>query len=108
MAPGYIPVTASGIIDTATVSQPAQLQALQQVSLATNDQTINVLTGSSILNEDSMPSYFTAAFPTIFPWGTGKHIDARRSQERRQKLDFKKWIQLLLRNSSRYTLNLVY
>jgi hypothetical protein len=108
MAPGYIPVTASGIIDTATVSQPAQLQALQQVSLATNNQTINVLTGSSILNEDSMPSYFTAAFPTIFPWGTGKHIDARRSQERRQKLDFKKWIQLLLRNSSRYTLNLVY
>jgi hypothetical protein len=99
---GVIPMTASGIIDTSGVSQPSQLRTLQQISLHKSDQTINVLTGNNILNEDHTPSYFTAAFPTIFPWGTGKHIDPQRSQEKNKKLDFKKWIQLLLKNSSRY------
>src|SRR5579859_7634816 len=107
MAPGDVPMMASGIIDTEVVSQPAQLRALQQISLSTSDRTINVLTGNNILNEDNMASYFTSAFPTIFPWGTGKHIDPQRSQERKQKLDFKKWIQLLLKNSSRYRPKLI-
>src|SRR5579859_5361467 len=107
MAPGDVPMTASGIIDTAAVSEPAQFHALQQISLSTSDRTINILTGNNILNEDSMPSYFTSAFPTIFPWGTGKHINARRSQERNQKLEFKRWIQPLLRNSSRYVPELI-
>jgi hypothetical protein len=107
MAPGDIPMTASGIIDTAAVSQPAQLHALQQISLSTSDRMINVLTGNTILNEDNMPSNFTAAFPTIFPWGTGKRIDAQCSQDRKQKLEFKKWIQLLLKNSSRYRPKLI-
>jgi hypothetical protein len=102
MAPGDVPMTASGIIDTAGVSEPSQLRAIQQISLCTTDKTINVLTGNKILNEDTVTSYFTSAFPTIFPWGTGKHLDLRRSHERKQKLEFKKWIQLLLRNSSRY------
>src|SRR5579859_4380530 len=107
MAPGDVPMTASGIIDTAGVSEPAQLRAIQQISLSTSDRTINVLTGNNILNEDNMASYFTSAFPTIFPWGTGKHIDPQRSQERKQKLEFKKWIQLLLKNSSRYRPELI-
>jgi len=107
MAPGDVPMTASGIIDTAAVSEPAQLRAIQQISLSKSDRTINVLTGNNILNEDNMASYFTSAFPTIFPWGTGKHIDPRRSQERKQKLEFKKWIQLLLKNSSRYRPELI-
>jgi len=77
MAPGDVPMTASGIIDTAAVSEPAQLRAIQQISLSTSDRTINVLTGNNILNEDNMVSYFTSAFPTIFPWGTGKHIDSQ-------------------------------
>src|SRR5579859_5888000 len=54
-----------------------------------------------------MVSYFTSAFPTIFPWGTGKHIDPQCSQERKQKLEFKKWIQLLLINSSKYRPKLI-
>jgi hypothetical protein len=102
MAPGDVPMTASGIIDTTGVSQPPQLRTLQQISLHKTDQTINVVTGNKILNQGDTPSYFTSAFPTMFPWGTGKHIDLRRSQEKKDKLDFKKWIQLLLTNSSRY------
>src|SRR5579859_3579861 len=101
LAPGDVPMMALGIIDTAAVSEPVWLHAIQQISLSKSDQTINVLTGNNILNEDNMTSYFTSTFPTIFPWGTGKHIDLRRSQERKQKMEFKKWIQLLLRNSSR-------
>ena len=63
---------------------------------------INVLTGNNILNEETLPSYFSSAFPTIFPWGTGKHLDNRRTGESR--LDLKRWMQLLLKNSSRYEL----
>jgi hypothetical protein len=103
MAPRDVPMTASGIIDTRGVSQPSQLCTLQQISLHKSDQMVNVVTGNNILNEDTTLSYFTSAFPTIFPWGTGKHLDLRRSQEKKEKLDFKKWIQLLLKNSLRYT-----
>jgi hypothetical protein len=104
MAPGDVPMTASGIIDTTGVSQPPQLRTLQQISLHKTDQTINIVTGNKILNQDDTPSYFTSAFPTIFPWGMGKHMDLRHSQEKKDKLDFKKWIQLLLTNSSGYIL----
>src|SRR5579859_6270005 len=71
------------------------------------DFDCNVLTGNNILNEDNMASHFTSAFPPIFPWGTGKHINPQRSQERKQKLEFKKWIQLLLKNSLRYRPELI-
>jgi hypothetical protein len=101
MAPGDLPITASGIIDTGAVSQPPQVRTIQQVSLRKTDKTINVITGNNILNENDVPSYFTSAFPTLFPWGTGKHIDVRRSQEKKEKLEFKAWVQLLLKNSSR-------
>ena len=94
---GDVPMTTSAIVDIDGVSQPSQLKAIQHISLWKNDATINVVTGNSILSEETLHSYFTAAFPTIFPWGTGKHIDNRRSGS----LTLKKWIQLLLKNSSR-------
>ena len=94
---GDVLMTTSAIIDIAGVSQPSQLQAIQHISLWKNDATINVVTGNSILSEETLHCCFTAAFPTIFPWGTGKHIDDRRSGS----LTLKKWMQLLLRNSSR-------
>src|SRR5579859_1483047 len=46
-------------------------------------------------------------FPQYFLWGTRKHIDPQRSQEHKQKRDFKRWIQLLLTNSSRYRPELI-
>src|SRR5271155_4460567 len=94
---GDIPMTTSAIVDIAAVSQPSQLQSIQHISLWKNDATINVVTGNRILSEEPLCSYFTAAFPTLFPWGSGKHIDDRRSDS----LTLKKWIQLLIRNSSR-------
>src|SRR5579859_1831206 len=67
MAPGDVPMTASGIIGTAAVSEPVWLHAIQQISSSKSDQTINVLMGNNILNEDNMVSYFTSVFPPIFP-----------------------------------------
>jgi hypothetical protein len=42
-APGDIPITASGIIDTKGVSRPPELHTLQQVSLRQTEKTINVV-----------------------------------------------------------------
>ena len=94
---GDVVMTTSVVVDIDGVSQPSQLQAIQHISLWKNDTTINVVTGNSILSEETLHCYFTAAFPTIFPWGTGKHIDNRRLGS----FTLKKWIQLLLKNSSR-------
>jgi hypothetical protein len=100
---GDLPLTTSGVVDIDAVSRPSQLGALQQISLWKTDKAINVLTGSTILSEENLPSYFTSAFPTLFPWGTGKHIDNRRPiRGSKSDLDLKTWIQLLIRNSSRY------
>jgi hypothetical protein len=74
---GDIPMTTSAIVDITAVSQPSQLQAIQHISLWKNDATINVVTGNSILSEETLRCYFTVAFPTLCPWGTGKHIDNR-------------------------------
>jgi hypothetical protein len=75
---GNLPITATGIVDIEGVSQPSELHALQHVSLWKSDKAINVLMGNKILSEQNLPLYFTSAFPTIFPWGTCKHIDDRR------------------------------
>jgi hypothetical protein len=100
---GNLPITATGIVDIEGVSQPSELDALQHISLWKTDKVINILTGAKILSEQNLPSYFTSAFPTIFPWGTCKHIDDRRPNRRsKPDLDLKLWIQLLIRNSSRY------
>src|SRR5947207_15569545 len=99
---GELPLSTSGIVDVNGVSQPSQLNSLQQISLWKMDKVINVLMGNKILNDSNLPSYFTSAFPTLFPWGMGKHIDDRRPQDPKLKLELKQWIQLLLRNSSRY------
>jgi hypothetical protein len=68
---GDFPFMASGIVDVNGVSQPSQLNSLQQISLWKSDKVINVVTGNKILNESNLPSYFTSAFPTLFPWGQG-------------------------------------
>ena len=98
---GGLLLMASAVVDIDSTTQLGPLNALQHVSLWKNDQTINVVTGNTILNDDTLPSYFTSAFPTIFPWGTGKHLDSQRNKG---DLPLKKWVQLLLRNSSRCVL----
>jgi hypothetical protein len=62
--------------------------------------TINVVTGKTILHQYDTETYFTSAFPTIFPYGTGKHLDHRRSES--MKLSLPLWTELMLKHSSRY------
>ena len=95
---GSIPNTVSGIIDVNNISRPRHLLTLQQLQTLQGDFTINVVPGSKVLEHYEDSTYFTSAFPTLFPWGTGKHIDDRR----KSPLQLKRWVELLLRNSSRY------
>jgi hypothetical protein len=95
---GSIPNTVSGIIDVNSVSRPRHLLTLEQLQTLHGDFTINVVPGSKVLEHYEDSTYFTSAFPTLFPWGTGKHIDDRR----KSSLQLKRWVELLLRNSSRY------
>jgi len=68
---GSIPNTVSGIIDVNNISRPRQLMTLEELQTLQGDWTINVVPGSKVLEHYEDPTYFTSAFPTLFPWGTG-------------------------------------
>lgn len=102
---GDIPLTVSGMVDvnnTTTSPDVTTLlrtaQIIESVPHSRPNVTINVVTGSSILNHRYDPTYFTSAFPTLFPYGTGKHLAKRRSRE----LSLHSWIELLLKHTSRH------
>ena len=101
---GDIPHSISAIIDINNVSRSSDIDTLHQVeSLRTSldpNATINVVTGNTPLSDYKDTTYFTCALPTLFPYGTGKHLDPRRSKA----LSLTNWIKLLLRHSSRYIL----
>jgi len=106
---GDIPFNVSGILDINNVTQSPDVITLETLAdskrQAQNqtrrdpvmDITVNVVTGSNILNDYRDPTYFTSAFPTLFPYGTSKHIDSRHPKE----LQLSTWVQLLLKHSSR-------
>ena len=93
-----IPNTASAIIDVNNTSKSSQLLTLQELQSLQSSLTVNVVPESKVLQHYEDLAYFTSAFPTLFPWGTGKHIDNKR----RGPLKLKNWIELLLRHSSKY------
>jgi hypothetical protein len=95
---GDIPNTASGIIDVNNVSHPHHLATLEALGSLQSNLTINVVPGGNVLRHYEDPAYFTSAFPTLFPWGSGKHMDNRRQKP----LKLQRWIELLLRSSLRY------
>ena len=95
---GTIPSTASAIIDVNNISKSSHLLTLQELQSLQSSLTINVVPGSKVLEHYEDSTYFTSAFLTLFPWETGKHVDNRR----KRPLKLKKWIELLLRHSSRY------
>ena len=97
---GSIPATTSAIIDVNNVSRLSHLLTLPELQSLQSSLTINVIPGSKVLEYYEDPTYFTSAFPTLFPWGTGKHVDNRR----KGPLKLRKWIELLLKHSSRYTI----
>lgn len=112
---GDLPITTSAIIDTNSISQPTGVSTLTQLAdlrasgespTSSQDATplaIKVVLGSTIKQYYNDSSYFTSCFPTLFPYGTAKHLDPRRSEQ----LTLPKWTALMLKHSSRY-LFLVY
>ena len=71
---------------------------LNDLTTLTENLTINVVTVNLIKNHSDDPSYFTAAFPTLFSYGTGKH----KNNLREVALPLSDWVQLLFCDSSRY------
>ena len=96
---GNIPNTVSAILDVNNFSQSHHLKILQELQSLHQDLTINVVPGNKVLEHYQDATYFTSAFPTLFPWGTGKHKDPRRDKS---ELQLQAWMQLLLKHSSRY------
>ena len=102
---GDLPISASALVDTNGVSDSPTVAKLQELArLKNSERVVNVVTGTNLLSDYEVDYYFTAAFPTIFPYGSGKHLDGRR----RDQLSLSRWIQLLLKHSSRYFPTAVY
>ena len=100
---GDIPTTVSGLFDVNNVTRSPDVSTLLGAAQIKNNLasgsnlTVNVVTGSSILNDRFDPTYFTSAFPTLFCYGTCKHLDDRRATA----LSFVSWLRLLLNHVSR-------
>lgn len=89
---------ASGILDVNSVSESFNVGTLERLASLTKESVINVVTGSILKSQYDDIAYFTASFPTIFPYGCGKHLDPKRLKH----LSLAKWTSLLLRHCSRY------
>ena len=95
---GDLPLTTTAMLDVNNVSEPSVAVTIHQISDLIQEATINVVKGSKIRDPKLDSSYFTSSFPTLFPYGTGKH----HLSERERKIPFNTWISLMLRHSSRY------
>ena len=71
---------------------------LDDLTSFTENVTMNVVTRNTIKNHFDDFSYFIAAFPTFFLYGTGKHKYDRCTVP----LLLSNWVSLLLYNSSKY------
>jgi len=91
--------TSSGVVDVNNIAEIPNATTLSRLAQLKADVTANVVTGSKILNQYDCDTCFTSAFPTIFPYGTGKHRSARREDK---QLPLLKWVSLMLRHSSRF------
>ena len=94
---GDLPMTSSIILDTNSVKDSPDLTTLDMLTKLKTVTVINIVDGVTIMDDRTEGVYFTSAFPTLFPWGTAKHIDQRRES----KLPLQKWIELMIKNSSR-------
>ena len=90
-----LPFTSSGIVDVNNISEIPDATTLNRPAQLKGDITANVVTGSKVLNKYDCDTYFTSAFPTLFPYGAGKHRDPRREDK---PLSLLKWISLMLRH----------
>ena len=93
-----LPFTSSGIVDVNNIAEIPDATTLNRLAQLKGDITANVITGSKVLNQYDCDTYFTSAFPTLFPCGTEKHQDSRRETK---QLPLLKWVSLMPRHSSR-------
>jgi hypothetical protein len=98
-----LPFTSSEIVDVNNIAEVPDATTLNRLAQLKVNITANVVTGSKVLNQYDCDTYFTSAFPTLFPYGTGKHRDSRR--EGKGQLSLLKWVSLMLRHSSRFVSN---
>jgi hypothetical protein len=91
--------TTSGILDVNNVTESSNVGTLQQLAELTKESVITVVNGSILKSQYYDAAYFTASFPTIFPYGCCKHLDPLRLKH----ISLEKWTSLLLRNCSRYS-----
>ena len=68
-----LPFTSSGVVDVNNITEIPDATTLSRLGQLKADITANVVTGSKILNQYDCDTYFTLAYPTILPWGTGIH-----------------------------------
>ena len=74
---GDLPFTSSGVVNINNIAEVPDATTLTHLTQLKSDITVNVITGSKILNQYDCDSYFTSAFPTLFPYGTRKYHDSR-------------------------------
>lgn len=96
-----VSLTASTLIDIDNVCDSQDAITLHQLSSLTADMlSFNVVHGNTFKNEREDPTFFTSSFPTLFPYGTGKHLDNRRLLANRE-LSLQEWTELMILNASR-------
>lgn len=88
----------SGILDVNNIDRSPNAITLERLASMTSEHVISVVAGSRLKSQWDDPTYFTSAFPTLFPYGCGKHLDDRR----RKHLPLHLWVSLLLNHCSRY------
>jgi len=90
-------ISTSGILDSNDISLTNNAIILRRLASLVDSDIIKVIHGSQLLSNWDNPAYFTAAFPTLFPYGIGKHMDARRIKP----ISLKDWSNVLLKHCSR-------
>ena len=103
---GDLPLSSTAILDVNQVGNHPDSDLLLELAATKRDKSskkiekiINVRNGQKALSDYDDKVFFSSAFPTLFPYGSGKHLDSRR----KQSLPFKTWLTLLLQHSSRYS-----
>ena len=94
-----LPFTSSGIVDVNNITEIPDATTLNHLAQLKGDITANVVTGSKVLNQYDCDTYFTSAFPTLFPYGTRKHRHPKRDDK--GQLPLLKWVSLMLQHSLR-------
>lgn len=91
-------ISASGLLNTNDISQFNNSITLRRLASLLDDDVIKVVHGSNLMSSWNNAAYFTSAFPTLFPYSTGKHRDRRRLKN----LSLKEWVSAQLHHCSRY------